>query len=149
MAEFPHSLFREEDYQNSFDRINRLTADTKGLWGKMSVSQMLAHCCEVQEVLNGKELRNTPLIARIFKKMVRRVAIGTKPYKKGEITHPQYVISSDPSFEREKARLLAALSAFKADTGPGKHILFGELSVEERGWTAFKHLNHHLTQFGV
>jgi len=110
---------------------------------------MLAHCSEVQEVLNGKELKNTPLIARIFKKMVRKVAVGPKLYTRNSITHPQYRIADQRQFELEKARLLAALSLFQADRKPGKHILFGEMSVEERGWTAFKHLDHHLRQFGV
>jgi len=29
--------------QEAIDRINKLTADTQPLWGKMNVAQMLAH----------------------------------------------------------------------------------------------------------
>lgn len=38
------NVFDAKDAQNYIDRINNLTPETKGLWGKMSVDQMLAHC---------------------------------------------------------------------------------------------------------
>lgn len=116
----------------------------------MDVAQMFAHCAEVQEVANGKDLKGTPLIIRIFARLVRKMVLSDQRFSRNARTHPQYIQASDRNFELEKLRLLAALDSF-VDAGPRplKHPLFGHLSAEECGWSCFKHLDHHLTQFGV
>ncbi len=40
------NLFTPVENQEMVDRINAITPDTKALWGKMTVAQMLAHCPE-------------------------------------------------------------------------------------------------------
>ena len=48
-------------------------------------------------------------------------------------------------------RLIAELETTR-QTRPGastRHPLFGDLTFEEAGWLYYKHLDHHLTQFGV
>ena len=116
----------------------------------MSAAQMLAHCAEIIEVANGKPLENTPLMARLFKGMIRKMVVGDEPYPKNTRTHPQYKQTAERDFETEKTRILGALSQFKEGEGvPREHPLFGAMRVEERGWSMYKHLDHHLTQFGV
>lgn len=116
----------------------------------MSVAQMFAHCAEIQEVANGKNLVGTPVIVRMFAPLIRRMVVGDKPYPRDTRTHPQYAQADERDFEMEKLRLLAALDSF-ADAGPraSRHPIFGHMSAEERGWSSYKHLDHHLTQFGV
>ena len=144
------SLYAPETYQQALTRIERLTADSKPEWGRMDAAQMLAHCAEIVEVTNGKPLENTPLVARLFKGMIRKMVVGDKPYPKNTRTHPQYLQSSDKNFATEKARLLAALARFKQDEGvETDHSMFGVMSRDEKGWSMHKHLDHHLTQFGV
>lgn len=144
------SLYDPDVYRAVCARIEALTPETPPRWGTMDAAQMLAHCAEIQEVANGKPLQNTPLIARLFKGMIRRMVVGEKPYPKSTQTHPQYRQHEERDFAAEKRRLMAALEAFQAGKGqPGRHPLFGEMTVEEKGWSAFKHLDHHLTQFGV
>lgn len=144
------SLYTPDVYQRCLERIERLTAQTSPQWGSMSAAQMLAHCAEILEVSNGKPLQKTPFLARLFKGMIRNMVVNEKPYPKNTRTHPQYKQTAERDFDTEKARLLGALAQFKEEEGLTKpHPLFGAMSVEEKGWSAYKHLDHHLDQFGV
>ncbi len=147
------TLYDQAVYQQIRNRIDQLTSETKPQWGKMGAAQMLAHCSEILEVANGKPLKNTPLLARVFKGMIRKMVVSEKPYPKSTQTHPQYKQKDPKNFENEKLRLLAALERFKEMEGEEAkkviHPLFGTMSPEEKGWSSYKHLDHHLTQFGV
>lgn len=132
------------------ERIARLEPDAAPVWGRMSSAQMLAHCAEVQEVMNGASLEGTPWYLRLAGPLIRRGVLGTRPYARNLRTHPQYVQTSAREFEAEKRRLLEALTAYRESASkPVKHPLFGQLTAAEKGWGAYKHLDHHLTQFGV
>lgn len=119
----------------------------------MTAAQMLAHCAEIQDVSNGKELRGTPFVVKLFKGMIRNMVVNEKPFPKNTKTHPQYRQTSDRDFEEEKRRLLEALDKFvNADVAQSErfeHPLFGSMTAEEKGWSMYKHLDHHLRQFGV
>jgi len=116
----------------------------------MSAAQMLAHCAEILEVANGESLENTPFLAKLFKGMIRSMVVGEKPYPRNTKTHPQYKQTAEREFETEKLRLLGALTQFKEEEGLSReHPLFGAMSLEEKGWSMYKHLDHHLSQFGV
>ena len=115
---------------------------------------MLAHCAEAQEVANGtKKLEGAPFVAKLFKGFIRKTVVNEKPYPKGTKTHPQYLQSTERDFQREKEYLLSALKMFvkmdEAKVARVEHLLFGRMTREERGWGMYKHLDHHLKQFGV
>ena len=78
------------------------------------------------------------------------MVLADKPYPKNSPTHPQYVKSGPEEFAAQKARLLAGLEAMRA-AGPRerRHPIFGTLTAEQSGWATWKHLDHHLTQFGA
>jgi len=137
-------------YEACLARIERLAPDTPPRWGRMSVAQMLAHCAEVQQVMNGKPLEGTPWLLRLAGPLIKRAVLSRRPYPRGAKTHPQYLQVSKKEFEAEKRRLLATLAGFHAAGGEGaRHPLFGPLTADEAGWGSFKHLDHHLRQFGV
>jgi len=149
------SLYNTEDYQEIVNRINSLTPETQPEWGSMSVAQMMAHCAEAQEVSNGsRELTGTPLLVRLFfKGMIRKAVMGEKPFKRHLQTHPQYKQTSEKDFANEKGRLLTSITDFvemdEAKAADINHPIFGTTEREERGWGMYKHLDHHLSQFGV
>jgi hypothetical protein len=147
------NLYSPQVYQNCLNRIEQLTAETKPQWGSMTAAQMFSHCSEIQEVSNGKELKNTPFLVKLLKGMIRNMVVNQKPYPLNTKTHPQYRQVSDRDFEIEKNRLLSALEKFVNSqmdrSGQPTHPLFGEMTPEEKGWSMYKHLDHHLTQFGV
>ena len=147
------SLYTPEVYEDCLQRIGRLTPDSKPHWGSMTAAQMLAHCAEIQEVADGKPLVNTPFVVKLFKGMIRNMVVNDKPFPKNTRTHPQYRQQSTRDFETEKQRLLAslatAINSEKEHRDQPNHPLFGEMTREEKGWSMYKHLDHHLAQFGT
>lgn len=147
-------LYEAPVLQECLTRLDNINADTKPQWGKMTAAQMMAHCTEILEVSNGtKELKNTPFLARLFKGYIRKMVVNEKPYPKSTQTHPQYRQTSQKEFEAERNRLIQAINLFsdlfKTDASSTRHPLFGPMSMEEKGWSMYKHLDHHLSQFGV
>jgi hypothetical protein len=147
------NFFDPETYDSLRRRLESLTDETTPEWGRMSSAQMLAHCAEVSEVAAGKPLVGTPWFVKLARGLIKRMVLSEKPYPRGTGTHPQYVIRNPVDFEEEKARLLSVLAKLY-DRGPEgaeqtPHELFGHMSGEDSGWVAYKHLDHHLTQFGV
>lgn len=147
------NLYSEEACQECLSRIDRVSADSRALWGSMSSAQMMAHCAEVLEVTNGKELRNTPFIVKLLGCVIRKMVVADKPFRRGAQTHPQYKQTEECDFASEKQRLRRALQAFsqqdKEKAAQQVHPLFGRMTLEEKGWGMYKHLDHHLAQFGV
>ena len=146
-------LYIKEDYDSIILRINKLNIGSKPEWGTMDVAKMFAHCSEVQEVINGKRLKKTPFMVSLLKGFIKKAVVEKKPYKRNLQTHPQYRMQSDKNFETEKQRLLAALKKFheldREKTQEVKHSLFGKMTLPEKGWGAYKHIDHHLVQFGI
>jgi hypothetical protein len=130
-------------------RIERLTPTTTPRWGRMSVGQMLAHCAEVEEVMNGKPLTGTPWYIRLLGPLIKRAVVGMRPYSRGIRTHPQYLVDGEHDFAAERRRLLDAIEGASRNESGVDHPIFGRLTAEEAGWASYKHLDHHLRQFGV
>lgn len=146
-------LFEDTVYQECLDRINKITPESQPKWGKMDAAQMFAHVASVQDVTNGKPLENTPFMAKLFKGFIRKMVVNEKPYKKSSQTHPQFLVANAKDFAEQKAHLLQALETFRDENkdGPSPHVhsLFGKMTHQEKGWSMYKHLDHHLQQFGV
>ncbi|MFW6083804.1 MAG: DUF1569 domain-containing protein, partial [Gemmatimonadota bacterium] len=131
-------------------RIEALGPDAAPEWGEMNVAQMLAHCVEVQKVMNDGPLEGTPWYLRLAAPLVKRLVLSGGAFPKNVATHPQYDVGPDRDFETEKRRLLDTLAAFRDRGRAGiDHPIFGRMTPEETGWVAYKHLDHHLRQFGV
>lgn len=136
------------------DRINALTPQTKPEWGKMNVSQMMAHCNVAYEMtFENKHPKPNFLMRWLIKLTAKDVVCGDKPYEKGQRTAPAFIISDQRDFEIEKSRLIGYIRKTQelgSDHFEGRESLsFGKLSSAEWNTMFYKHLNHHLTQFGV
>lgn len=135
------------------DRIAKLTPETQPVWGTMNPAQMCAHCSEVLEVADGKPLVGTPWFIQLFGRLIKRMVLSEKSYPRGSRTHPQYEIPDSAQFEQERDRLVRVINKLHAAGGSHaaetKHPLFGAMTAGEAGWSSYKHLDHHLTQFGA
>lgn len=135
-------------------RIEALTPDTRPLWGKMNASQMLAHVnVSYEMVYEDKHKRPGALARLLLRTFVKQGVVGEKPYPKGAMTAPAFRIADERDFDAEKARLIAYLrrtQALGGDHFDGKEShSFGPLTRTEWSNLFYKHLDHHLTQFGV
>ena len=148
------NVFEKNVVDELIGRINKLTPSTKQLWGKMSVSQMLAHCNVTYEmVYENIHPKPNPLVKLMLKFFVKNSVVNEVPYKKNLKTAPQFLISNERDFELEKNRLINyikrtfELGASHFDNKESNS--FGRLSIPEWNNMFYKHLDHHLNQFGV
>jgi len=89
----------------------------------------------------------------ILKLFVKNSVVGEKPYKRNSQTAPAFLITDTRDFEKERKRLIDYLNqtqALGAKSFDNKESnSFGKLSIKEWNNMFYKHLDHHLTQFGV
>jgi hypothetical protein len=148
------NAFIKTDTEDFISRINQLTPETKALWGKMNVGQMLAHCNVTYEFLyDNIHPRPNPFMKLILKLFVKKLVVGDKPYKPNNPTAPQFIITDEKEFEAEKERLINHIRKTQElgeshFDGKESHS-FGVLNKTEWNNMFIKHLDHHFKQFGV
>lgn len=135
-------------------RINSLKPESPAIWGKMTVDQMLAHCTVAYEMaFTNKHHKPNPFMRLFLKLFVKKGVVNEVPYAKNIRTAPAFIIADRKNFEEEKARLIQYLEhtlALGRDHFEGKESLsFGPMTAQEWNNQFYKHLDHHLTQFGV
>lgn len=146
------NLFTKVVNEEVIKRIESLSPKTQASWGKMSVSQMLAHCCVTYEmVYTDKHPKPNAFVKMMLKLFVKNAVVSNKPYSKNGRTAPQFIISDEREFETEKKRLIDYMIKTqelgeKYFDGKESHS-FGKLTVSEWNNSFYKHLDHHLTQF--
>lgn len=148
------NVFDKNDAEGFISRINQLTPSSVPQWGKMSAAQMLAHCNVTYELVYDKKHPAPGGFKKFMLKLfVKNIVVSEKPYKKGSPTAPEFLISDAREFEKERDRLVnyirktQEMGAAHFD-GKESHS-FGVLTKTEWNNMFAKHLDHHLTQFGV
>ena len=147
-------IFTKNVADEVIGRINKLTPATQPLWGKMSVSQMLAHCCVTYEMIyETRHPAPNGFMKMILKMLIKNVVTSEKPYKRNSRTAPAFLVTTEKEFEAEKSRLVSyiertqKLGAKAFENKPS--LSFGNLTTTEWNNMFYKHLDHHLAQFGV
>lgn len=135
-------------------RITSLTHQTQPEWGKMDVARMLAHLCVSYEMVFEDKHKAPGALLKVFLKLfVKSSVVGPKPYPKNLRTAPAFLITDKRVFETEQKRLLAFLNRTcelgEAHFDGHASMSFGALSADEWNTLFYKHLDHHLRQFGV
>ena len=149
-----NNIFREETVSNVIQRIQALTPETIPQWGKMQVAQMLAHCNVTYEmVYDNRHPKPNAFMKLILKAFVKKQVVSEKPYPKNGKTAPQFLVTTEKNFDVEKERLINYVEKTKSlgeDYFGGKEShSFGKLNKVEWNMMFYKHLDHHLRQFGV
>lgn len=148
------NIFEAKETEIVIDRINKLSPTTRPLWGKMSTDQMLAHCNVTYEMaFEDKHSKPNGFTKFMLKLFVKSTVVSEKPYKKNSRTAPQFLITNAKNFVEEKARLTDYLNKTQSlgeahFDGKESHS-FGKLTKQEWNNMFYKHLDHHLSQFGV
>jgi hypothetical protein len=147
------SLFDQLTHQEVSDRINKLSAASQRHWGKMDVAQMLAHCKAAFSVPLSEKKMPRSFLGLVVGWAIKKKLYNDEPWKRNLPTAPNFKIKDQRDFETEKQELIGLINKFYT-LGPDKvglfpHPMFGSYSSEQWGQSMYKHLDHHLTQFGV
>ena len=145
------NLFDPAVRQDIIDRINKLTPGSKAQWGKMNVSQMLAHVQKPIGIAYGTHQPKGSFLLRLIGPLFKSKLWDETPYKQGLPTDPTFIMTGmDKEFEKEKQELLKMINSFSETSVVGeKHPVFGKLTKVNWSKATWKHLDHHLQQFGV
>ena len=133
------------------ERINKLSPQSQPQWGKMNVAQMLAHLQMPMGSAQGIHKLPRTLFGKIVGRFAKPVFYGDKPFKRNLPTDPSFVMTrAQKDFEKERQGLIIMIQNFKEENILNKtHPFFGKLTVEQWSRGTWKHLDHHLQQFGV
>jgi hypothetical protein len=149
------SLLNEQKRNALIARIHNLNPDAEAQWGKMNSGQALCHLSDQFRGMFG-ETETTHLGNFMMKTVVRFLAVHVIAVPKNVKTLPEYdqeKKGTQPTdFDSDRATLISYIERFAyapADHKWPAHGAFGALSRREWDKLAYKHINHHLKQFGA
>jgi hypothetical protein len=133
-------------------RVGRLTPERTAQWGRMSTQQMVCHLSESLRMALG-ELRVAPKRVPIRYPPLKQLIVYVAPFPKNVPTAPELVIAATPQpWNDDLAKLQTLIDRFTARAASSEwpeHPAFGRLSRRAWGVLAYRHIDHHLRQFGV
>lgn len=145
------TVWNDADYRELCGRLDRLTPETRARWGKMDGPQMVCHLADSLRMVSG-ELRVAPKKLPIRFTPLKQLIIYCMPFPKGAPTAPELRAREPMEWEAEITTLRSQLAALvkRGTSGPFvPHPAFGALTPRTIGVLVYRHMNHHLTQFGV
>lgn len=147
------SLFELETVQQVNHRIQQLSPNHQAQWGKMTVAQMCAHCAGAMQMATGDIELPRVFIGYIIAPFFKSSYYNDKPFPKGLNTDKALVINTSKTFESERSNLLFWINNFhqggSQQCTTAAHPLLGFFTPEQWAMGMYKHLDHHLRQFGV
>lgn len=145
------SLFNSDAFAEIENRLENLTADTHGEWGKMDTAQMLHHCQGPLNIMLGENhygFKPNWLAQVFFKKSL----YNDKLWSKNLPTARVLKVKELKNFEDEKNNLKELLDKLNTQRDKEEwdpHPGFGYFTKEQWGKMQYKHLDHHFRQFGL
>ncbi len=148
------NLFNLKDCEKIIQRLNSITPLSDRSWGKMDVNQMVVHLKDQLDIALGIKLAKAqgPLILRTM--LGRFFVLYVFTWRKGKELTPKEMDASlngiiITDFESDKDLLLIRINEFTMAASFSPHPFFGKISNKDWGRLAWKHINHHLLQFGA
>lgn len=146
------NLFNQTDQDALLTRVRTIEAGATRQWGRMTLPQALAHLAATLDYPLGVRQTGQTFLGRVVTPLIRRSVLGPKPFGQGAPTTPDLVVADDRDLETERQRLREAVLRFCAEGRGGVnnrvHPFFGALPGDAWGRLMYKHIDHHLRQFG-
>src|ERR1017187_4804908 len=148
------NLFEPSTVSELKERIARLRPETMRQWGNMDAAQAVAHCMAGMELALGDRRPPRMLIGYLLGPMIKAIAFREEePMRRNSPTVPGLAINDERNLAEERERLTSIIDRF-TEAGPQgctnhPHSFFGRLTPDEWSAWMYKHLDHHLRQFGV
>ena len=147
------TIFDDDVRRELTGRLNKLTAENRPLWGKMSPAQMLKHCRLWEEMIHQNQVFKGPLIGRLIGRLILKNVLKTPEFRKNSPTIPEMVVTeTNINLNEERRQLITLVNSYPQYNWPDNsfiHPFFGKMTREQIGILVWLHLDHHLRQFGV
>jgi hypothetical protein len=148
------NLFEATTVAEVKDRMAQLRPDSARMWGKMEPGQAMAHCAVAIELANGDKSAPRTLIGRLIGGMFKGKLTTTEAQLgKNSPTAKILLVRDERDLAKERERLRGLVDRFAQEGPKGcttkPHAFFGPLTPEEWSVLMYKHLDHHLRQFGA
>ena len=148
------NLFETATANEVKERIARLGPNSVRQWGKMNAAQAMAHCAVAMEWAVGDKVEPRMFIGRILGPLAKSRALKDEaPMGRNAPTAKSLVVADERSLAKECQRLSALVGRFATNGPQGctkhPHTFFGHMTPDEWATLMYKHLDHHLRQFGA
>ncbi|WP_445429236.1 DUF1569 domain-containing protein [Bacillus atrophaeus] len=145
------NIFNQLHLEEILNRMDKLSPISKPRWGKMDVAQMLAHCSSFQDIAMGLSFPARGWLGILIGNFVKPIFYNDKPLAQNMSTIPDILIVDEKEFEKDilKQKIITFQSNGPEKCTTHPHPFFGKLTSEQWGKGIYKHLDHHLKQFGV
>jgi Protein of unknown function (DUF1569) len=146
------TIFDPDDRAALLGRIERLGPHSPRQWGKMTPAQMQVHIGDGLRIALGTKHcapKRSPMSLRPVRWLVIHSPI---PWPKGAPTAPELLNPATGTWDADRTRLVADIKEVasrgqSADWAP--HPAFGKLTGHSWGVLMWRHMDHHLRQFGL
>jgi hypothetical protein len=146
-----NSIYDKASNDAIIARINQLTPETEGLWGKMNVDQMFKHCTSVIGVAFGENEIKVNLMMRVLGRVAKNKVLNNE-FLHNSPTAKEFVFIETYDFEQSRNELIEKFSRFAKEgthaIKTNNHPFWGKMSYEDWDKLMWRHMDHHLRQFG-
>jgi hypothetical protein len=140
------SLEQESTRQELLARVESITGDSKQLWGRFTSRAMLDHLSRALQMAAGeRDVAPKKMPTRFFP--LKQLFIYVLPFPKGAPTSPELLNDSPEPLDKSKETLRRIITTF--DPKPCDHPAFGMMSPHAWSVLMYRHMDHHLRQFGA
>jgi hypothetical protein len=147
------NLFEQNTVNEVISRIDKLHPGSQREWGKMEAAQMMAHCSITMDIASGRLNLPRMFIGRLIGPFIKSIYTNEKPFNKNGPTSKELVVAGQRDFAHERDQLKLKIRQFyeggEAKCTRHPHPFFGPLAPHAWSRGMYKHLDHHLRQFGV
>jgi hypothetical protein len=148
------NLFEAETVEEIKGRMLQLRPESERQWGRMNAPQAVTHCTRGLELAMGDRRPPRILVGRAIGWIIKPMAFKeSEPMRRNSPTVPGLIVDDERDLAVEREHLSRMIDRFAAAGPEGctthPHTFFGRLTPEEWSAWMYKHLDHHLRQFGV
>jgi hypothetical protein len=144
------TLRNEADRKALVSRLAQVQPETRAEWGTMDASRMLRHLADALDAGSGRlaVARRGPAAFRHFP--LKQLAIYVVPMPRSAKAPPELLAAEAGNFEENRQRVVRGMEeAARTEQAAGpEHFLLGRLTEEQWNRLHWKHIDHHLRQFG-
>ena len=147
------SLLDKDCSESLVSRIQNIRPDSQPLWGSMNATEMLLHCNRVNEQLltapstkkgtGIKQYIGRWLVLYLLPHFPKNARTPKRNETKGQV--------NVSAFDAQLQQFIEMIKRFPVHQKPIElpHPYFGDLNTQQWGLAGYKHIDHHLRQFGV